>query len=142
MFSAPSGVGKSTHSLFWKERLGAEIVNGDRALIYKDGDTFWASGVYTSGSSEICENKRAPLRAIVLLEQGAENKVFAIPARNYLRRVIGEASYNVKNPSHCAQITNLASDLLSKTEVLCYSCCLDSNSATYLENYLWEKKKI
>ncbi len=142
LFSAPSGTGKSTHASFWEERLGAEIINGDRALIYKEEGKFFASGVYTHGSSGICKNKKALLGAIVLLERGEKDEVFEISPREYMKRVIGEASYDVKSPSLCLEITKLAAELLSEVKVLCYRCRHSSDSAVFLENYLWEKKKL
>lgn len=141
LFSAPSGVGKSTQAELWEKHLGAEVINGDRALLYKENGVYFASGVYTSGSSGICKNKKAPLRAVVLLEQGETCEIYKCSAREYIRRVIGESSYDVSRAYHQNKITQLAVDLLSEVEVLCYKCTLDLNSAECLENYLWNREK-
>ena len=75
LFTAPCGTGKSTQADLWKTYADAEIINGDKALItLKDGVVI-AGGLPFSGSSDICENKSAPLKAIVCLGQAKENRL-------------------------------------------------------------------
>jgi|GEM_PF-1308563 len=74
-FSASSGVGKTTHTTFWNEKYGAEILNGDSPIIkIKEGKPY----IYGSpwcGTSEITVNKTVLLDAVVMLKQGKENKI-------------------------------------------------------------------
>lgn len=49
LFSGPSGIGKSTQAALWQRYAGAEIVNGDRALVRPDTGT--VSGVFYAGTS-------------------------------------------------------------------------------------------
>ncbi len=75
LFTAPSQTGKSTQAELWRNHAGAEILNGDRALLFcKDGS--WFTGGYIAcGSSGVCRNSCLPLGAVVLLAQGAENVI-------------------------------------------------------------------
>ena len=67
LFSGPSGIGKSTQAALWQRYAGAEIINGDRALVRPDTGT--VSGVFYAGTSGISRNVTAPLQAVILLEQ-------------------------------------------------------------------------
>ena len=59
LFSGPSGIGKSTQAALWQRYAGAEIVNGDRALVRPDTGT--VSGVFYAGTSGISRNVTASL---------------------------------------------------------------------------------
>ena len=72
-FAGPSGVGKSTQADIWRHYLGADIINGDRAALKKEADGWYAYGGPYAGTSGIYKNDRAPLAAIVLLEQAEES---------------------------------------------------------------------
>lgn len=75
IFTASSGVGKSTQAELWKKYENAEIINGDKAFIRYFNDGAKVYGSPWSGSSNIIKNKKVPLKAIIVLEQGKENKI-------------------------------------------------------------------
>lgn len=64
LFSGPSGAGKSTQAELWRQYAGAQVINGDRSLVRPGDGT--VHGILYSGTSGICRNVSAPLRAIVL----------------------------------------------------------------------------
>jgi len=72
---AHSGVGKTTHTRMWRDEEGARIINGDRGLCCKDGDTWYTYGAPWCGSSGEFMNKKIELKMIVILEQAMDNKV-------------------------------------------------------------------
>lgn len=73
IFTGPSGIGKTTQAELWRDNQNALIVNGDASLLGKMGDQWWAFGTPIHGSSPYCENEKAPIAAIITLEQGEEN---------------------------------------------------------------------
>jgi len=75
LFTAPSQTGKSTQAELWRLHNGAEILNGDRALLLCREDGVSTGGYIACGSSAICKNRLLPLGAIVLLAQGPENVI-------------------------------------------------------------------
>ena len=74
IFTGPSGIGKTTQAELWRDFQDALIVNGDACLLrqMEDGQ-WWAFGTPIHGSSPYCENEKAPIAAIITLEQGEEN---------------------------------------------------------------------
>lgn len=74
-FTASSGTGKSTQADLWHEHLGAEIVNGDRALVRRFDSGWRAYGSPWAGSSPYIKNVKAPLAGVVVLRQALENRI-------------------------------------------------------------------
>ena len=78
LFTANSGVGKTTHSLKWLKHIsGAYPVNGDKPLILT-GDVPLACGSPWAGKESLYTNKMVPLKAIVLLERSEKNEIHPI----------------------------------------------------------------
>ena len=78
VFSAKSGVGKSTHALKWLENLlEAKIVNGDKPIIsmQADGMKPLACGTPWAGKENIYTNIMVPLKAIVFMERSEDNQI-------------------------------------------------------------------
>lgn len=136
LFSGPSRIGKSTQAALWESCRGAEIINGDRALVYFREDGAWAGGYYKSGTSGICKNKTAPIGAIVLLDQGLENMV-TIPRRLHaFHRLLSQCAYDPENRRELELVTQSLARLLTDTKVLHLTCRKDQSAVTELENYL------
>ena len=74
-FSAPSGVGKSTHAAMWRRLYGAEDFNGDLLAIRAGEIPVMAHGIPWSGSSGIARRGAFPLGGVFFLERAAENRV-------------------------------------------------------------------
>lgn len=78
LFSADSGVGKTTHTKLWQQYFGKEkavIINDDKPAVRMAGGTFTACGTPWCGNSLECENISAPLGAVVFLNRGTDNRV-------------------------------------------------------------------
>ena len=76
-FSAVSGTGKSTHTRLWRECFGSDVtmIDDDRPVIRFDGDgapRIW--GTPWSGKCDLSNNLSAPLKAIVFLRRGEQNR--------------------------------------------------------------------
>lgn len=80
LFVAQSGGGKSTQAALW-ESCGAEILNGDKIVLAKEENVWFAYGSPVAGSSRIYKNKRAPLAAIFLVHKSPENCVTPLSKR-------------------------------------------------------------
>lgn len=87
-FSGPSGVGKSTQAAFWQSERGAPILNGDKAAFYFENGRVMAAGLPFAGTSEYCENRTMPLRAIVMLARAEENGIRRLPLREAVKRLL------------------------------------------------------
>ena len=136
LFSAPSGTGKSTQADLWNQYRNVKIINGDRNLIYKDGDTFYAQGWVLSGSSEHRENINAPIRCIVMLEKGLENKIIRLTGFQALNKVYKEIITNTWDHDFINELFDFLELLIEDIPILYYQCTKEKDAVTFLENYL------
>lgn len=136
LFSAPSGTGKSTQARFWESERGSTVVNEDRALIFKRGDTFMAGGSWATGSAGVTENATAPIRAIVLLGQGPENRVTPCRPSQALARIMPQCTYDETDGQSVDRMFSLLCDLISQAPILSYDCINHPSAVEELEKYL------
>ena len=131
IFTAPSGVGKSTHARFWRETFGDRVVmiNDDRPLVRVREDRAIVYGSPWNGKHRLGANVSAPLKAIALLNRGVENRIEPISAAEAFPTVFRQA-HTSPNPGTLKEIMNLEQALL-KTALCCRLYCnLSSEAAT------------
>jgi len=78
LFSADSGVGKSTHTQLWQKVLGKErvvVLNDDKPAMRMENGVWYAYGTPWSGKHGINQNLCYPLGGISFLERGETNKI-------------------------------------------------------------------
>ena len=138
LFSGPSGIGKSTQAALWCDHAGAHIVNGDRTLVRVDHAT--ANGIFYAGTSGISHNETAPLRAIVLLGQAAENRIRRPRPQQAFAGVLHQCAYYEWDAASAVRMTELAAQLVSRVPVLCFDCRCDASAVRALQAYLEEEK--
>ena len=83
LFTAKSGIGKSTHVKLWQELLGdrAVIVNDDKPFIRMSENEARVYGTPYSGKEGLNTNISVPLKAICILERSEENRIEQINFR-------------------------------------------------------------
>ena len=136
LFTAPSGTGKSTQADLWCTYRGAELINGDRAVVRLDGDRVLACGLPFSGSSGVGKNVTLPLRAIVYLSQSADTSVQKLQGFRAFRRVWEGCSVNIWNRDDVAKCTQTVLDALERIPVYHLFCTPDEAAVSALENVL------
>lgn len=134
LFSGPSGVGKSTQAALWERCAGARVINGDRALVDVGKKT--ANGIFYSGTSGISENVTAPVRAIVLLGQGSENRVFVPSPQAAFAGVLSQCAYYEWDARSAEQMTECVARLVSDVPVLRMDCLPDATAVEALRGKL------
>ena len=88
-FAARSGVGKTTHIRLWQRLLGdrVQVINGDKPIIRKTGDTFLACGTPWCGKESMGEPINCPLQAICFVERGTENHIRRLTQHEVIGRL-------------------------------------------------------
>lgn len=134
LFSGPSGMGKSTQAALWEKYAGARIINGDRSLIDPRSKT--VHGIFYSGTSGICKNESAALRAIVLLGQAEENRLYPAEPKTAFARILSQCAYYEWDSVSAIAMTGCAAQLVSGVPVLCLDCRADESAVRLLQEYL------
>lgn len=85
IFTAESGVGKSTHAFLWQKYLGEDkvrVINGDKPILwFRDDGRILVCGSPWSGKERLDKNVQVPLGGICLLRRldSAEGRAIAGP---------------------------------------------------------------
>lgn len=94
LFSADSGVGKSTHTALWKKHFeSAYILNDDKPAIRVFGDDVFVYGTPWNGKSKESVNERVPLGGICFLYRNNENVIRKLSTPEVLRRLIRQTAH-------------------------------------------------
>lgn len=135
LFSAASGVGKSTQAALWQKHCGAEIINGDKSgILIEDG--IYACGVPFCGTSGICKNHILPLGAIVLLSQAESNSTRQLTGVEALQGVMQNIHLDFLAPDEKRRCVDLIIELLSFVPVYALACTPEKEAVITLENEL------
>lgn len=88
IFTADSGIGKTTHMRLWLNNLNnAYVVNGDQPIVKIDKD-IKICGSPWCGKEGLNNNIDVPLKAIILMERSNENSIFEISMKEALTELI------------------------------------------------------
>ncbi len=136
IFTAPSGTGKSTQADLWQTYAGAEIINGDRTLLSFENNRWHANGFPVCGSSDICHNKTAPIKAIICLNKAPDNHIEERSKLQLFHLLYSQSINNSWNPEDTTLLTNHLSSLLSSVPVYDYYCTKEEDAVTYLKNII------
>lgn len=138
VFTASSGVGKTTQAELWARYKGAKILNGDKVFLKREDDGIYAWGSPWKGSSPYAENASAPLRAIVALEQAEENSIRKLEGFEVLEYVVPHVFF----PSwdeRCEQaVLTFLDQVLGETEVYLLKCRPDEGAIELLASTIKE----
>lgn len=136
LFSAPSGVGKSTQAELWKRYRGAEVLNGDRALIRKFEDRWTAFGSPFAGSSGIYRDDCAVIRTVVVLEQGLKNELKLLSPAQAFRHIYAESVIPRWNKEAQLRLLDVLTTFVQEVPIVKYQCLPDQSAVDYLDDYL------
>lgn len=139
LFSAPSGTGKTTQAKLWEKLYPAKIINGDKAIIQKKGDTWYACGFPFHGSADECENAQYPIEAVVVVRQNPEDHIEELRPLQKVQYVYSETTVNIWDQESVSKALDLVNDLVSNVKVVCQQCTMKDDACHTLHRYLKEK---
>lgn len=134
LFTAPSGTGKSTQADLWKKYEDADIYNGDRTIIRKIDGKYYGFGSPYAGSSGIYRNESAPIKAIVVIEQGPDNVIRRLHGREAFLPLFRETLMNTWNKEYMEKMTDLLMDAACQIPIYHLSCRPDQDAVNTVKN--------
>ncbi len=136
LFAGEKQVGKSTQARLWKECLGCETINGDRAALNFHDGRIYAHGIPFNGTSGICVNRSLPVRAIILPSFGTENVLKKLSPAEAVMMLLGKFSYDVWDENAFDLLSVLLENIVSCVPVYSYACLKDDSAVRYLAQEL------
>ena len=127
LFCAPSGTGKSTHTRLWRKVFGDRVVmiNDDKP-IKKEGK-FFACGTPWSGKHDLDTNIQVPLKGIVILARGQENKMTKVPAASVLGLLFNQIYRPSRNEDYLRTI-DLVDEMITACPLYRLDCTISEEA--------------
>lgn len=139
IFLARSGVGKSTHMMFWKKLLGDKltVVNGDKPIVRFFDGVPYAYGTPWSGKEGLQNNIRAKLTDICFIERAKVNETVKIENRSdYVERIMTQVL--IPNDSESLLKTmEMADILMNRCNLWQIKCTPDIDAAKTAYNAIF-----
>lgn len=128
-FLAPSGVGKTTHMTNWKRLLGDRmtVINGDKPVIRRVRDTFYAYGTPWAGKEGLQTNARAPLKKLCFIERSETNLCKTFDG-DLLKKIIPQV-YRPSDVNAFFKTLDLIDSLTGSAELYVIGCNKKPSSA-------------
>ena len=138
LFSAPSGTGKSTQAELWRRHRNAQIINGDKAIVYLTSEGVSVSSLPLCGSSGICRNVSGPLQSIVILSQSGENQICRLGGKDAVKALLSQLYVRRGEAEAVAGALALASEVAGRVPVFHLACLPEVSAVECLEKAMKE----
>lgn len=130
LFTAKSGVGKSTHAKNWCELFGDRVlmVNDDKPLIHVDDNQVTVYGTPYNGKHKRGSNIAVPLKAICIIERDQINLIKSISYKEAFP-ILLQQTYRSDNKESYASTINLIEKMSKQLNYYNLHCNMDIESA-------------
>lgn len=136
LFTAPSGVGKSTQAELWRRYRDAKVINGDRAVVRLGEKGVEAWGVPFSGSSGISRRSCLPVKSIVCLSQAPVTSIRPLPGVQAFRQLWEGCSLHTWDKEDVAHCSETVLRVVQQVPIFHLACTPDEWAVRALEDEL------
>lgn len=129
LFTAKSGTGKSTHTRLWREYFGdkAVMVNDDKPLIRITDTEVIVYGTPWDGKHRLSTNTSVPLKAICILNRGAENEIEKI-SKSQAYPMLLQQTHRPMNMEKMQAVLNLIDKLCVNVRLYNLKCNMNPDA--------------
>ena len=129
IFTAPSGVGKSTHTGLWLEHFGdrAEIINDDKPALRVVNDKIFAFGTPFSGKYDISKNIGLPLKAICIIERGETDSISSVSKKQAYFEILNQ-SVRPKNELAYSKVLDILETIINNVPIYRLKATISDNA--------------
>ncbi len=130
LFSADSGVGKSTHTSYYLEAFGdrAVIINDDKPALREIDGTFYCFGTPFSGKHDISINKGFKVGGICFLNRAEQNTIEKIDSSRAFK-LIYRQTQSMNDSIQVEKRLDMLDKLLSSCDLYEMGCTNDVSAA-------------
>ncbi len=130
IFTANSGVGKTTHTRLWLSEFGEEvsIINGDKPIIRIIDGVPYACGTPWQGKENYGKNAIRPVAGIAFLSRGEENKAYPIKPEAAVVKFMSQIYLPKTSTDFLRKTLKLADKMLKSVTLVDLSCNMNSDA--------------
>lgn len=129
LFAAPSGTGKTTHSLQWLSRYPeAWILNGDKPILRRFAQGFWVCGTPWRGKERAGGPGMLPLGGLCFLSRGREDRIRPVQGPAALNRLMRQC-YLPQDPAQMERFLPLLEAFSRQTPCWALECTISTHAA-------------
>lgn len=130
IFTAKSGIGKSTHARLWQEAFGDRVwmINDDKPMLRFTGTEVRVCGTPWNGKHHLSRNASAPLKAIVELERSETNRIEPMKKADAFSLLMRQCVIS-RDPVTMMQIMELEKRLVSAADFFKLGCNTEPDAA-------------
>ena len=141
-FSAYSGTGKSTHVGLWKERFGddMQIINDDKPAIRFMPEGPMLCGTPWSGKTAQNCNRIVPLRAIVFIERGQENRIRRLDGVDAMLKLTSQIVRPYYDADLGVEILDFTQRVLESVPIYLLSCTISQEAVDVAFNAIFSEE--
>lgn len=140
LFSANSGVGKSTHTSLWQKCFqDAFIINDDKPAIRFIDGKFYVYGTPWSGSSPLNRNVKVPLKAVCFIERGEKNEIEMLTDKAEIFEKIMNQTLRRVGSEKTALLLDTLDRFISSVPFYRLRCLPDENAARLAQSVMSQK---
>lgn len=128
MFTARSGVGKTTHTELWLKNIpGCHVLNGDKPLILFSENGVFACGTPWQGKENYGTNEILPLKAVCFLERGEKNEIVPVSFHDVFSTLLTQSHHPHGNAALPASVKLL--EQMRSVPMYRLKCRMDDDAA-------------
>lgn len=130
LFTAKSGIGKTTHTRLWMRQFGdrAVMVNGDKPLLHITSEGVTVYGTPWDGKEHLSTNTSCPLKALCILTRSETNHIERISKKEALP-MLCQQSYRPCSPIGAQKMLALVDRLGSSVPLYRLGCNMEPEAA-------------
>ncbi|MBQ7600204.1 MAG: hypothetical protein IJU57_05985 [Clostridia bacterium] len=130
IFTARSGVGKSTHASLWRKLLGERVtmINDDKPFISVNNGVSYVHGNPYNGKHRLGNNITVPLSAVCLIKRGCENRIRKVSLSEAFPALMLQA-YRPADPVMLAKTLELLDAFTASCGLYELECNMDIEAA-------------
>ena len=131
LFSANSGTGKSTHTTIWKKvfKDDVEFINDDKPIVWLENGVPYAYGTPWSGKTDLNNNLRCPVKAIVFVERGQRNEIEEVGIKDILFTLFSNIIIPIEDKALAKRVLQVYNKILANTKIYRLRCNMDDEAA-------------
>ena len=137
VFVAPSGTVKTTQAKLWNTYRDALILNGDKVFLKQESDGIHAWGSPWKGSSPYACNASAPVKAIIVLEQGKENRIRKLTGIEAMSRFVPHVFFPQWDEKCELGVLKFLDVVMKETDIYLLSCLPEESAVDLVEQTIW-----